>query len=322
MHTFVTLFNAHYLSRGLAMIMSLRRWLPDSRVVVLCIDKETKDRLDALRIDNLILIYIEETLDDQVLALRQDRTLGEFCWTLTPIALEMGLKHSANGVATYLDADLFFFNNPQILLEKIIKSKKSITITPHDFSPHLTDLMVFGKFCVQWITISDNEHGLQCLTKYKQQCLEWCHAFLDEDRFGDQKYLDAWPEMYKDDLLILEPTLGFGAPWNMIKNTIRYGSENGYVINDSKLIFFHFHQFKIFRNAHFFWCSKGYGRVSTAGRSMFREYERAVLDAKKVLGSQYVADLQTENWLRYRFIQFVKNSVPLFVKNFVKKVTR
>ena len=321
MHTFVTLFNFHYLSRGLAMIMSLRRWLPDSRIVVLCIDKETMDRLDALRFDDLILIYIDEALDDQVLALRQDRTLSEFCWTLTPIALEMGLKYSTNGVATYLDADLFFFNNPQILLDKIIKSEKSITITPHDFSPHLTDLMVFGKFCVQWITISDNEHGLQCLTKYKQQCLEWCHAFIDEDRFGDQKYLDAWPEMYKDDLLILEPPLGFGAPWNMIKNTINCDSENRYVINDSKLIFFHFHQFKIFRNAHFFWCSRSYGRVSTAGHSMFREYERAILDVRKILGSQYVADLQTETWLRYHFIQFIKNSVPLFIKNFIKKVT-
>jgi len=320
MHTFVTLFDAHYLSRGLAMIRSLLRWMPESHIVVLCIDKETQDRLNALKQDNLTLIYIEEALDDEVLALRQHRTLGEFCWTLTPIALEIGLRHSITGEVTYLDADLFFFNSPQLLLDKIINSEKSITITPHDFSPHLMDLMIFGKFCVQWITIIDNEKGLQCLVKYKQQCLEWCHAYMDEGRFGDQKYLDAWPEMYKDDLLILEPNVGFGAPWNMIKNTISFDSKNTYIINDSKLIFFHFHQFKIFRGAHFFWCSRTFGHVSLAGHSMFKEYETAVLSAKKILGSEYVADLQTKNWLNYHIIQLSINLVPVFIKKFIKKL--
>ena len=301
------------------MIVSLRRWLPESRIVVLCIDKETKERLEALSFGNLILICIEETLDEEVLALRNERTLAEFCWTLTPIALEMGLKYSPNGVVTYLDADLFFFKNPHVLLEKITKSNKSITITPHDFSSHLMDLMIFGKFCVQWITIFDDKYGRQCLTTYKKQCLEWCHAFIDDDRFGDQKYLDAWPKMYKDNLLILEPALGFGAPWNMRKNTISHDGENGYVIKDRELIFFHFHQFKIFKNTHFFWCSSSYGRVSSAGRSMYKEYERAVLEARRLLGSQYVADLQSENWLRHFLSRTIRDSLPVTIRNFIKR---
>lgn len=320
MHTFVTLFNAHYLSRGLAMIVSLRRWLPESRIVVLCIDQETKDRLAALSLGHLILIDIEEALDKKVLALRKERTLAEFCWTLTPIALEMGLKYSPNGVVTYLDADLFFFKNPFVLLERITKSNKSITITPHDFSTHLMDLIIFGKFCVQWITISDNKYGRECLATYKKQCLEWCHAFIDADRFGDQKYLDEWPEMYKDNLLILEPALGFGAPWNMSKNTISHDGEGGYVINNNnKLIFFHFHQFKIFRNLHFFWCSSSYGRLSSAGRSMYKEYERAVLEARRLLGSQYVADLQAENWLHFLLSRTIRDLLPLTLRNFIKR---
>ena len=301
------------------MIVSLQRWLPDSRIVVLCIDKETKQRLETLFLNNLILICIEETLDEEVLALRNERTLAEFCWTLTPIALEIGLKYSKNGVATYLDADLFFFKNPNVLLEKITKSNKSITITPHDFSSHLVDLMIFGKFCVQWITISDNQQGRQCLTTYKKQCLDWCHAFIDEDRFGDQKYLDAWPEMYKDDLLILEPVLGFGAPWNITKNTISHDGVNGYLIKESDLIFFHFHQFKIFKNARFFWYSSSYGRISSAGRSMYKEYERAVLEARRLLGPQYVADIQSENWLLHFLMRAIKDSLPLVFRNFLKK---
>jgi hypothetical protein len=204
-------------------------------------------------------------------------------------------------------------------LEKITKSNKSITITPHDFSSHLVDLMIFGKFCVQWITISDNQQGRQCLTTYKKQCLDWCHAFIDEDRFGDQKYLDAWPEMYKDDLLILEPVLGFGAPWNITKNTISHDGVNGYLIKESDLIFFHFHQFKIFKNARFFWYSSSYGRISSAGRSIYKEYERAVLEARRLLGPQYVADIQSENWLLHFLMRTIKDSLPLVFRNFLKK---
>ena len=112
-----------------------------------------KKAASAVKPGDLVLIDIEDELEDEVLSLRQHRTLGEFCWTLTPIALEIGLNYSSNGVATYLDADLFFFNSPMILLDKIKESKKPITITPHDFSPHLLDHLIYGKFCVQWITI-------------------------------------------------------------------------------------------------------------------------------------------------------------------------
>ena len=134
------------------------------------------------------------------------------------------------------------------------------------------------------------------MKKYKQQCLEWCYAFLDGDRFGDQKYLDSWTEIYKDEVLVLEPKLGFGAPWNMVKNVIKSDREKGFSINGNKLIFFHFHQFKIFPNARFFWCSSSYGRKSPGARAMYRKYERAILDARMVLGHQYVADIQNNNW--------------------------
>ena len=300
------------------MITSLRRWLPESEIIVLCIDEETRSRLDKLNLENLSPIFIEDELEKNVLSLKNERSFAEFCWTLTPIAIEVGLKRSSYGAVTYLDADLYFFKSPQSLLNKINMAGVSVAITPHDFSDHLQHLEVFGKFCVQWITINANNVGLGCVQKYKMQCLDWCHAFIDEDRFGDQKYLDAWPEMYKDDLLILEPILGFGAPWNITKNTISHDSENGYLIKESDLIFFHFHQFKIFRNARFFWYSSSYGRISSAGRSMYQEYERAVLEARRLLGPQYVADIQSGNWLLHFLMRAIKDSLPLVFRNFLK----
>lgn len=319
METFVTLFNINYLSRGLAMIVSLRKWMPETRIVVLCVDKETMDRLEALNFKDLILINIYEALDDQVLSLKQDRTLGEFCWTLTPIALEIGLQHSTNGRVTYLDADLFFFKSPQILLEEIRKSGKSITITPHDFSKHLEELIVYGKFCVQWITIYDNKQGWECLKNYKKQCLEWCFAYIDEERFGDQKYLDAWPQIHKEDLFIMEPKLGFGAPWNVMKHNLSFNEHRSFTINSKQLIFFHFHQFKIFNAGRFSWYSKPYGVITEGCRVMYQTYERAIIDVKKVLGPDYVADLHNGSWLAHKARSEIKQYIPSRIKKLIKK---
>jgi hypothetical protein len=301
------------------MILSLRQFIPDSRIVVLCVDNETRERLGGLRLENVILLFIEEVLDEKILKLRNERTLAEFCWTLTPIALEEGLRYSQNGVVTYVDADLYFFSSPQVIIDKISKSGKSITITPHDFSPHLSDLISFGRFCVQWITIVDDEHGRRCVETYKRQCLDWCHAFVDQGRFGDQKYLDAWPELYKDHLFILEPAFGFAAPWNMSKHIISSGENQRYFTQNRELIFFHFHQFKIFRNSRFFWCSRSYGQLSAGARSMYKFYESAVLSARLKLGTQYAADLESVSWFTHLLSRTVRDYFSVSIKNIVKR---
>ena len=120
--------------------------------------------------------------------------------------------------------------------------------------------------------------------------------------------------------LILEPALGFGAPWNMTKNAIYQDDEKGYLINDNALIFFHFHQFKIFRNDHFFWCSRFYGGLSAAARSMFKKNTREESqDARQLLGPEYSSDLQSETWIRFHLVQYIKDSTPLFIKKLLKK---
>lgn len=302
------------------MILSLKRYLPNSKIIVLCIDEESKNRLDKLKLKNVHAKFINDILDKKILSLKEDRTLAEFCWTLTPIALEIGLNLSEDGKITYLDADLYFFKSPHVLLEKIRSSHKSITITPHDFSSHLKDLIIFGKFCVQWITIYDNKIGRECIKKYKKQCLEWCYAFIDNNRFGDQKYLDSWPEEYKDDILILEPKIGFGAPWNMSSNQISFDKNKGYLIKNCDLIFFHFHQFKIFKNQKFFWCSRSYGYKNSGLKKMYKTYESAIISSKKILGSQYLSDLEKETWITFKFKRAFKDLLPLSFRNFLKRI--
>jgi hypothetical protein len=82
---------------------------------------------------------------------------------------------------------------------------------------------------------------LECLMKWKDQCIEWCYDSLEDNRFADQKYLNNWPDLYKD--LFEIKIAGSGvAPWNLDK----YLKENleGKAKFKNRIIFYHFHQLR------------------------------------------------------------------------------
>ena len=89
-----------------------------------------------------------------------------------------------------------------------------------------------------WITYRRNAEGLDCVNTYKAECTAWCYDRVEDGKFGDQKYLDAWPERYPS-LKIIEHK-GFNlAIWNV--NNYMMRPKNGVVmIDDDPLVFYHF----------------------------------------------------------------------------------
>jgi hypothetical protein len=81
------------------------------------------------------------------------------------------------------------------------------------------------------------------LKTWRKQCIDWCYDKFEDGKFADQKYLDTWTcsfnKVYSIDIL------GTGvAPWNMNSYPIRLHKSQIY-INNSKLIFYHYHGLRI-----------------------------------------------------------------------------
>jgi len=49
---------------------------------------------------------------------------------------------------------------------------------------------------------------------WQAQCLTWCFDRLEATRYGDQKYLDQWPNLFPHAIHIVQQTQLTLAPWN------------------------------------------------------------------------------------------------------------
>ncbi|HEY2374041.1 MAG TPA: class I SAM-dependent methyltransferase [Gaiellaceae bacterium] len=239
--SFCTLFDVNYLPRGLVMWRSLRTVLPDSRLWVLCMDAATKDFLDGAAEPGLEPIALSklEDHDRRLAATKPMRTRAEYCWTSTPALCRYVLERNPTlDAITYLDADLMFWSSPGPLFDSL--GANSIQIVPHRYAPQWArQEATHGVYNVEWVTFRRDERGLAALFWWYERCLEWCYATPEGGRFGDQKYLDDWPERFEGVDVVPHPGAGL-APWNAPRHRLEPHGDS-VTVDGEPLIFFHFH---------------------------------------------------------------------------------
>src|SRR5437763_1073080 len=99
---------------------------------------------------------------------------------------------------------------------------------------------MYGKFCVQFIPFKRTSAALEVLSWWQERCLEWCFWRVEDGRFGDQKYLDQWPELFPNAVHVLrnaQLTLG---PWNALRYKNKLDFQN-------TACMYHFSTLKIFK---------------------------------------------------------------------------
>ncbi|WP_008681805.1 MULTISPECIES: hypothetical protein [unclassified Desulfovibrio] len=240
---FCTYFDHNYLPRAMVMLESLHKHCPHAHVHVLCLSDQCHAALTAFAYPHVSLIRLEELerADPELAATRAARSLIEYYFTITP-CLPWYILAKDNGIKeiTYLDADMMFFSSPEPIFEEA--GDASVIITPHRFSENLKDRECYGLYNVSWLTFTQTNNGLECLSWYRDACLNWCKDELEEDRFADQKYLNNFQQQFQGVHVIAHGGGGV-APWNLAGAVIEWHS-SGPHINGSPIIFYHAHGFK------------------------------------------------------------------------------
>lgn len=257
MQNYCTLFDSFYLSRGLAMYESLKNRSGEFHLFVFAFDDISFRLLNQLKLEAVTIISLNEFETPELLKVKNERSKAEYCWTCTPSVIKHVLSNYKTPDCTYLDSDLIFYSDPSALIKEMKDHHKNVLITEHRYSPlaKLYENKRAGRFCVQFVTFLNEKSSLDILEKWRLQCIEWCYARHEDNKFGDQKYLDEWPDIYNN-VHILENIGGGIAPWNIQQFKFHLDDNTliGERIKDKfrfRVIFYHFQYVKVLRNGKF-----------------------------------------------------------------------
>ncbi|MBP8644771.1 MAG: tetratricopeptide repeat protein [Syntrophobacteraceae bacterium] len=239
---YCTYFDRNYLVRGLALMESLAAHeTRDYTLFAICLDEISRVIVEGLGLPRVATIPLHEIErgDDPLLATRSNRSLVEYYWTLTPTVIRRLMdRYPEIDALAYLDADLYFYSSPEPIFAEF--RDHSILIHEHRFPPALGHLAENGRFNVGLLIFGRDEPGEEALDWWRQRCIEWCYARVEDGKFGDQLYLEDWPRRFAR-VRVLEHIGAGVAPWN--HEQYRYACDgNGRVsVNGMPLIFYHFH---------------------------------------------------------------------------------
>lgn len=243
-----TLYDSFYLDKGLVLYDSLNNVSKDFILYVLCMDDKCFDVLKKINANSVVPIKLKDFENEELLEAKSNRSFGEYCWTLTPSLIKYVLEYYNEPICTYIDADMFFYRDPQILIDEMLQANKTVLITPHRFSPEKEKMSEKGLFCVEFNTFVKTQDSLEVLNEWRNNCLDNCSFDYNGQHFGDQKYLDVWPDKYPSTVHIcMHPGAGI-APWNIAwyenrdsGNHMLYYKKDGIEI---PAVFYHFQHIK------------------------------------------------------------------------------
>jgi hypothetical protein len=250
MINFCTLFDKNYLSRGIALYNSLNENCDDFHIYIFAFDGKVNKILRDMKLEKATIISLKEFEDEQLLEVKPTRSVAEYCWTSTSSTILYVLENYNVESCTYLDADLFFYFSPAPLLEEM--GNRSILITEHRYSPRYNKEIKSGKYCVQFVTFKNDEHGLKALKWWRERCLEWCYARFEDGKFGDQLYLDDWTERFEGVHALQHPGGGIAA-WNVqryefFRRDDKVWGRDKKTGNEFIVIFYHFHYLRFLKD--------------------------------------------------------------------------
>jgi hypothetical protein len=241
MIVFGTFANAKYLPQLLSMLESFEKNVESSRIAVVALDKETSKSVRQLKFSHVDIFSITdlEMHVPQLSVAINDRSLSEYFFTLTSALPFFLFKvYPRHEFVVYIDADLFFFNNPEKCITSL-NDKDNVLLTSHNFAIKNSALKVYGEFNTGFVAFRNNIYGTRVARWWLEKCLEWCKDLTEGGRFADQKYLEGFSNIAPGVVTSQDFGLNLG-PWGLNSLSDITSKNNSVYVNSQPLVAFHF----------------------------------------------------------------------------------
>jgi hypothetical protein len=235
--SYCTLFDKNYLYQGVALHDSLVATARDFKLYALAMDEEAFVMLRRLKRESLVPVRVDDLLTDEVRAVRARTSHGQFCWVSQPLICEHLLERHGLDMVTYLEADSYFFSDPEVLFQEL--GSDSMSLVPHSYSAEFDNSKQSGRFCVQFNAFRNDARARAVLLDWKAENFRY-----DKSRpllFPGQICMDTWPSRFAGVKVIGHKGAGV-APWNVrgYEVTVRDGVPH---VDGVPVVFYHYHQY-------------------------------------------------------------------------------
>jgi hypothetical protein len=274
---FVTLFDDSFLPLGLALYQSLIDHAQPFHLWVVAVDETVEAHLTKFR-PSVAISCADRNIRPRLLEVKPEHA-RRYCWTITPFVCQAVLDWDASVAATYVDADVLFLDDPRAAGG----TDRGARLSPNALLQY--DRARQRPVCVQFLTF-DRSPEAGRVTWWQERCLEWCFARYEDGKFGDQVYLDRWPELFGNDVHIVRQVKKTLAPWNVRHFADRYANNTA----AWKPVMFHFHGFRLLspHRARLY----SFYNVGREGDRIYDAYLAAVSRSLKTL---HAAEINTPN---------------------------
>ena len=272
---YCTIFDINYLAKALVLYKSFTKVNSTGLFAFYCIDSESKNLIKKLNLPRSIVVGHDDFATEDLVKLKNIRSQAEYCWTCKPIALLNLMKAVSEATwVVYVDTDMMFFANPDLVLRE---ENAHYLLTPHRFHPNFSrHEKIAGKFNAGYFAARNNEKGAQVVTGWKDQCLASCDVVPTENTYADQKYLNFLAALFPFGGTSVAKGLN-AAPWNI--DNYEISMLDGRVqLDEESLILYHYQGLQLFDDG-------------TA--SIYMGDQKIVEDAKLYIYSKYIKEIKS-----------------------------
>lgn len=297
---FCTYFNLFYCAKGLALYRSLEKNVSSFKLYILCLDDETYEIFHRINLKSVELIQLKdlEARDNELSLTKATRSTIEYFFTLTPAFIfDVITTHTEIDILTYIDSDMFVYGPVDPVYKEF--SDNSILVIEQRVPECVT-----GRFNVGYLSFRKDTWGIACLELWRKQCIEWCYDRLEGDKYGDQKYLDQWPELYPQVVILKHKGVNV-SPWNADNFTFSIDNEGTFYVDEYPLIVFHFSIFKKIFGTKFFEvydldCGDRIRHVKKKKiyKKIYHEYAIELNECRKIISMYKCSDFIIEGTIR------------------------
>ena len=276
MKYFCTLSDINYLPKGLALYKSLKKETKEDFILYyLTLDDSSARRLTELSLSNIIVHNLSEieTKREELKTARLNRPYNQYCFTLASYYLYYLMGTEKIDHITYIDSDIYFYQDPDIIYKEI--GDKSVGIIAHRHNKIGDDRD--GAYNVGVVYFKNNEMG-------KKVLFWWMDAVLNKKypeymTCGDQKYLEGFIPLFgEENICIADKTFGHGAPWNFRLYSYEKASEGKITWGGKEqlMVFNHFSKFSYELNPSSINFTSGQYRDHVLGGAIFQNNPEVV----------------------------------------------